>query len=277
MQVACPRTADHFGHPPRGVLTSRRVAEELRGSATYIEAGAVGSRVDTAAMNTYRDPWPNGYDAISFSNNFRTTGISGRACSPSELLDAQRPERRDAGGMPGGNDAREHRDRREQQDDDRDRQRVRGRDAIELARDEPRQSECRGEADQYPDARDDEPLAEDEEDDIPPSGAHRRPDAEFVGALLHRVGDDAVDADGREKNGEPSEKAEQTQPETIVRRRVEETLAHRNHFVDGDRRVHVQHDLAHGRRHGGRIGELGLYGEVHARMKVERTSSSVIR
>ena len=48
-------------------MTSRRVAEELRGSATYIEAGAVGSRVDTAAMNTYRDPWPNGYDAISFS------------------------------------------------------------------------------------------------------------------------------------------------------------------------------------------------------------------
>jgi hypothetical protein len=46
-------------------------------AATYIEAGAVGSRVDTAALNMFRDPWPKGYDAIFFSNiwhdwNFRT-------------------------------------------------------------------------------------------------------------------------------------------------------------------------------------------------------------
>jgi len=36
--------------PPAGRLTSRRVAEDVRGSATYIEAGAVGSSVDRAAM-----------------------------------------------------------------------------------------------------------------------------------------------------------------------------------------------------------------------------------
>jgi hypothetical protein len=46
-------------------------------AATYIEAGAVGGSVDTAAMNMFRDPWPQGYDAIFFSNiwhdwNFRT-------------------------------------------------------------------------------------------------------------------------------------------------------------------------------------------------------------
>jgi hypothetical protein len=46
-------------------------------AAAYIEAGAVGSSVDTAALNMFRDPWPKGYDAIFFSNiwhdwNFRT-------------------------------------------------------------------------------------------------------------------------------------------------------------------------------------------------------------
>jgi acetylserotonin N-methyltransferase len=46
-------------------------------AATYIDAGGVGDRVDTAAMNMFRDAWPRGYDAIFFSNiwhdwNFRT-------------------------------------------------------------------------------------------------------------------------------------------------------------------------------------------------------------
>jgi acetylserotonin N-methyltransferase len=37
-------------------------------AATYIEGGAVGRSVDTAALNMFRDPWPKGYDAIFFSN-----------------------------------------------------------------------------------------------------------------------------------------------------------------------------------------------------------------
>jgi acetylserotonin N-methyltransferase len=46
-------------------------------ATTYIEAGAVAGNVDTAALNMFRDPWPQGYDAIFFSNiwhdwNFRT-------------------------------------------------------------------------------------------------------------------------------------------------------------------------------------------------------------
>ncbi len=46
-------------------------------ATSYIEAGAVGDRVDTVAVNMFRDPWPSGYDAIFFSNiwhdwNFRT-------------------------------------------------------------------------------------------------------------------------------------------------------------------------------------------------------------
>jgi acetylserotonin N-methyltransferase len=46
-------------------------------AAKYIAAGGVEARVDTAAVNMFRDPWPKGYDAVFFSNiwhdwNFRT-------------------------------------------------------------------------------------------------------------------------------------------------------------------------------------------------------------
>ncbi len=46
-------------------------------AAKYIAAGGVAARVDTKAINMFREPWPKGYDAIFFSNiwhdwNFRT-------------------------------------------------------------------------------------------------------------------------------------------------------------------------------------------------------------
>ena len=46
-------------------------------AARYIAAGDVGARVDTLAVNMFREPWPTGYDAMFFSNiwhdwNFRT-------------------------------------------------------------------------------------------------------------------------------------------------------------------------------------------------------------
>lgn len=34
----------------------------------YIEAGGVGDRVDTTAVDMFRQPWPPGYDALFFSN-----------------------------------------------------------------------------------------------------------------------------------------------------------------------------------------------------------------
>jgi hypothetical protein len=98
-----------------------------------------------------------------------------------------------------------------------------------------------------------------------------------VRALFHGVGDHAVDADGREKHGKPCEDAQQTQPETIVRRRVEQPLFHPSHAVYGYRRVDVGHDLAHGVRHPRRIDEVRAYGEVHACMQVERARACVIR
>ena len=46
-------------------------------ASKYIAAGGVETRVDTTAVNMFRGPWPDGYDAIFFSNiwhdwNFRT-------------------------------------------------------------------------------------------------------------------------------------------------------------------------------------------------------------
>jgi acetylserotonin N-methyltransferase len=46
-------------------------------AARYIADGGVAARVDTKAVNMFRDAWPKGYDAIFFSNiwhdwNFRT-------------------------------------------------------------------------------------------------------------------------------------------------------------------------------------------------------------
>jgi acetylserotonin N-methyltransferase len=46
-------------------------------ASNYIQAGGVAARVDTVAVDMFREPWPKGYDAVFFSNvfhdwNFRT-------------------------------------------------------------------------------------------------------------------------------------------------------------------------------------------------------------
>jgi hypothetical protein len=62
---------------PKIKATILELPSMCEAAATNIEAGAVGRRVDTTAINMFRDPWPEGYDAIFFSNiwhdwNFRT-------------------------------------------------------------------------------------------------------------------------------------------------------------------------------------------------------------
>ena len=47
------------------VLELPAMCEVARG---YIEAGGVADRVDTAAVDMFRQPWPRGYDALFFSN-----------------------------------------------------------------------------------------------------------------------------------------------------------------------------------------------------------------
>jgi acetylserotonin N-methyltransferase len=52
---------------------------------TYIKESGVEDRVDTMAVDMFRQPWPRGYDAVFFSNiwhdwNFKTCAwLAGRA------------------------------------------------------------------------------------------------------------------------------------------------------------------------------------------------------
>jgi acetylserotonin N-methyltransferase len=62
---------------PKLRATIMELGTMCEAAAPYIEAGGVGDRVDTKAVNMFREPWPTGYDAIFFSNvwhdwNFRT-------------------------------------------------------------------------------------------------------------------------------------------------------------------------------------------------------------
>lgn len=41
----------------------------------YVDAAAVGDRVDTVAVDMFRQPWPRGYDAMLFSNVFHDWNV----------------------------------------------------------------------------------------------------------------------------------------------------------------------------------------------------------
>jgi acetylserotonin N-methyltransferase len=62
---------------PKLTATIMELPTMCEAAVPYIEAGGVGDRIDTKAVNMFRDPWPKGYDAVFFSNvwhdwNFRT-------------------------------------------------------------------------------------------------------------------------------------------------------------------------------------------------------------
>jgi acetylserotonin N-methyltransferase len=64
---------------PQLTATIMELSSMCEAAAPYIQAGGVGDRVDTKAVNMFRDPWPKGYDAVFFSNvwhdwNFTTCG-----------------------------------------------------------------------------------------------------------------------------------------------------------------------------------------------------------
>lgn len=74
----CFMTAAALAHPHLRctVMELPAMCEVAR---DYIQAAGIGSRVDTAAVDMFRQPWPAGYDALFFSNvwhdwNVRTCG-----------------------------------------------------------------------------------------------------------------------------------------------------------------------------------------------------------
>ena len=62
---------------PRLEATVMELPAMCEVASRYIDTGGVEDRVDTTAVNMFREPWPKGYDAVFFSNiwhdwNFRT-------------------------------------------------------------------------------------------------------------------------------------------------------------------------------------------------------------
>jgi acetylserotonin N-methyltransferase len=53
---------------PSLTATIMELGSMCEAAAPYIEAGGVGDRVDTKAVNMFRESWPAGYDAVFFSN-----------------------------------------------------------------------------------------------------------------------------------------------------------------------------------------------------------------
>ena len=62
---------------PELSATIMELGSMCEAASPYIAKAGVGARVDTKAVNMFREPWPQGYDAVFFSNiwhdwNFRT-------------------------------------------------------------------------------------------------------------------------------------------------------------------------------------------------------------
>ena len=53
---------------PRLRCTVMELPAMCEAASVYIDAGGVADRVDTCAVDMFRQPWPGGYDAIFFSN-----------------------------------------------------------------------------------------------------------------------------------------------------------------------------------------------------------------
>jgi acetylserotonin N-methyltransferase len=53
---------------PEISATIMELSSMCAAAAPYIAAAGVGARVDTKAVNMFREPWPQGYDAVFFSN-----------------------------------------------------------------------------------------------------------------------------------------------------------------------------------------------------------------
>src|SRR5689334_10665325 len=110
------------------------------------------------------------------------------------------PERRPRAGDaddPGDDDA-----------DDAEGHGIRRGDAEEKTREKPGEEEGRAASDQQADGREPQGLPEDEPKDVTPGGPECGADADLAPALSDPVGDDPVDADRREKQGQAAEEPE---------------------------------------------------------------------
>ena len=93
-----------------------------------------------------------------------------------------------------------------------------------------------------PTSGEDQSLPDDHAQHVAALRAERHPDADFLRALRHAVGDDAVDADGREQQRRAGENAEQQHRQTPLGDRARDDLVHRPDVGDGELGSSCAHD-----------------------------------
>src|SRR5919112_5189161 len=131
---------------------------------------------------------------------------------------------------PRGQVAGEEGDQKEEEREGRVGRGVCGRDAVDYPREQTRERKRPRGPRRQSRAREREPLPHDEAEYVAPARAEGHTDAYLVSALTDRVGDEAVDSDGRERERHEREDAEQRRLEPAARDRSGRHLLHRQNL-----------------------------------------------
>jgi hypothetical protein len=153
--------------------------------------------------------------------------------SASKLFVAKRDHGIEATGAEGGDVAGGGGDEGESGGGKRERQRVVGRKAKELALDYAGKREGSDDAGGYTDGHEKQDFAHDHPDDVTASGAESHANADFASALRNSVGHDAVETDDGEERGEESEYGGEAGDHALGRKGVVDLHFGGAHGVDG--------------------------------------------
>jgi len=112
------------------------------------------------------------------------------------------------GGPPRWEERSEQSYRGEQHGDEKERERIRGADTIEQTGDNFGEAEREEQTAKHAYSGENDSLAQHHLPDVDGAGSQSHADANFLCALRHRIGHDAVDTDGREDHGQKGEAAD---------------------------------------------------------------------
>ena len=119
-------------------------------------------------------------------------------------------------------------------------------DANQHAGEQFAKEECRAYAEDSADGDEARGLRDDEAEQSAAGCAEREADAHLLGALRDRVGEDAVDADGGEDDGERSEAGDEQHDEAALGYQARDALIHGLDVEERLLRVYGEDCFAHG-------------------------------
>src|SRR5205085_9502586 len=131
----------------------------------------------------------------------------------------------------------QERNRREQDADESESERIAIANSIQLVRDEFRHCESDDEAGGSAKADKESAFTENHREDTSMSGTESEADANLAGALLDAVGNDGVQAGGGEEQGGAGKGTDEQQTESTCRKRGGGNFIHRSNRADGDVRI----------------------------------------